>query len=77
MRKVTATSAEDLVGEDRPTIYISSGRGNTAGLPEIHIEITDPATGQEVRGWFFKDELLAAILDPDPTPLALRVEGAA
>lgn len=71
MRKIHATSIEDVIPDDRITAYISSGHGNSGGLPEIHIHVVDPVTGQEVRAWFAKDEILAAVLDPHDEPVRL------
>lgn len=75
MVKITETGHADAIDEDRIQIFVSTGRGNTAGLPEIHIEVLDPLTGQSIAAWYFKDELLAAILDPDPTPIPSEVLG--
>lgn len=66
MRKITATGFDEYIEEDRPTLYVSSGFGNTHGLPEIHLHLTDPTTGDEVMAWFPKDLLLQAVLDPNP-----------
>lgn len=66
MRRIIETGNADAIEDDRIQAFISTGRGNTAGLPEIHLHLLDPVTGQEVMAYFFKDDLLAAILDPNP-----------
>lgn len=68
MRKIYATGFDEIIADDRPVLHVSGGFGNTHGLPEVHLEMTDPADGATVRFWVAKDELLAALLDPDPSP---------
>lgn len=66
MRRIEATGFEDAVSDDRPALYVSSGFGNTHGLPEIHLHMHDPVEDVMVQFWVPKDLLLAAILDPNP-----------
>lgn len=60
MRKIQATGFEHVHAEDRPTLFVSNGRGNS-GQPEVHLHFFDSALEQEVQGWFPVSELLAAI----------------
>lgn len=63
MRKITETG--DFIDDDRVQMYVSSGQGNTH-LPEVHIRLVDPTTGVELQAWFYRDEAIAALLDPNP-----------
>jgi hypothetical protein len=76
MRKIITTSYPEAVPEDRPAIYISTGQGNRAGVPEVHLHYTDPFGDVEIPlGWFRRDDLIAALLDPDPEPQRLGRAG--
>lgn len=66
MRKITATGYDEYIEEGRPTLYVSSGFGNTHGLPEIHLHMYDPSEDVMVQFWVPKDLLLQAVLDPNP-----------
>lgn len=70
MRKIIETGHDEYIDEDRIAAYISTGAGNTH-LPEVHLHLVDPEDGTEIRAWFLKDELLAALLDPHPEPALL------
>lgn len=76
MRKITPTGFESIAHEDRPALYISTGQGNRAGVPEVFIQYVDEAAGHDIHiGWFKRDELIAALLDPDPEPQRLGRAG--
>jgi hypothetical protein len=70
MRKIEATGFESELPEDRPVLYVSSGAGNHAGVPEVHIHFHDPVDGSLIA-WFPRDALVAALLDPDEEPRLL------
>lgn len=76
MVRVTATGFDDIIEADRPAIYVSSGAGNSHGLPEVHLTAIDPLDGTEIRFWVFKDDLLAAVLDSDAPIRVTPVLGA-
>lgn len=80
MTKIFATGFDHIVDDYRPHIVVTEGAGNRSGEPEVHIafvEPLDPTWGErvEVRAWFSRDELLAAILGgPAPeAPRAIRL----
>lgn len=61
MRKIEATGFEDYLPEERPTLYISGGRGNGEGQ-QVFLQYVDPEDGAEVRlGWFRTEDLWNAI----------------
>lgn len=60
MIRIYATGQDDFIEDDRVAVYVSHGKGNRTG-GEVHLTLIDPEDGAEVRGWFPKAALLAAI----------------
>lgn len=58
-----ATGYADYHHDDRPTLTVSPGAGNTAA-EEVHVEFWDAEEGARLMGWFNKADLLAAIQNP-------------
>jgi hypothetical protein len=76
MRKIISTSYPGCLPEEKPALYISTGQGNTPGVPEVYLQYVDAHTGQDINlGWFRRDDLIAALLDPDPEPQRLGRSG--
>lgn len=75
MRRIIETGNEDALNEERIQLIVSTGAGNTP-QPEIHIALLDPLTGEEIRAWFYRDDALAALLDPDADVRTTAILGA-
>ena len=72
--RIYATGFDHVIGEDRPTLHVSSGAGNYGEFGvsrhQIHLSFTDVIDGcgddqcgthVEVQGWFNIAELIEAI----------------
>lgn len=63
MTKIYATGFEDDIEEDRPTLYVSSTRGNIPGVREAQLTYVDAAEGIEVTLGCFAVEALRDALN--------------
>lgn len=57
MNTIRATGIPD----NTPTLTVSGGQGNVAGVTEVHLDFHEPLLNIHLRGWFPLAQLEAAL----------------